>query len=374
MIRTLDRYVARVFIASFCAAILLAAGMFILTDMLNSVDNVLAAGEKLRKAGAPQLADHVGLLTLRYYAFGIAVRLLQFTPFVTFFAAVFTAARLHRTSETVAIMASGTSLHRGFAAVFVAATMLLAFQFTFRESLVPPMARELQELEANLIHGTPIFEVDHVYAVGADGARCRFAKYRPHTRAGEDLRIDSTDGGAYLSVTAKSARFQRDEDGIERCHLAEGKLVRIPRSGSAAATTVPIETIPAGIALTSSDCELACRANEDPMYLSIGELETLARRVPSVAKFQVLFHSAITGALANLLLPLLGLPCVLRADKRSSLEGAVKAFALCVLYFVATLFSYQLGAEQVLGPLFAAWLPVVLFGSLGIALFESMRT
>lgn len=374
MIRRLDRYVARIFFVSLCAALLLAAGLLVLGDLLNSMDNFVGAREKLERAGAPDLARAVVPMALRYYAFEISIRLLQFTPFVTFFAATFTAARLHRTSETTAILASGTSLHRGFLAVFVAAAAITAAQVAFRERWIPPMARELSELRANLLAGKPRYEVEQVFVVDVHGARARFGRYRPNLAEGDDLRADATRAGVHYSVTARAARWVSEPGGSGRFELEGGKLVKFERDGGAAGAPQDVAALPPPFALTEADCELAARAGGDPMYLSVGEIDTLARRLPSIAKYQVMFHSALTALLANLLLPLLGLPCILRADRRSALEGAVFAFGLVVLYFVVTLFCYQLGAEGYLGPVFAAWLPVVLFGSLGITLFESMRT
>lgn len=374
MIRKLDRYVFRVFATSLCAALLLAAGLFVLTDLFNSADNFMAAGAKLKAAGARDLARHVFALAVRFYAIEVSIRLLQFTPFVTFFAAVFTASRLHRTNETVAMRASGVSLQRGFAAVFAGAFLLTCCQVVFRECFLPRFASESTELRANLLFGKPRFEVDGVFVVDRDGNRYRLGSYRPGSELAFDVRMDATFEKEFWSVTAKSARFERTPGGRGAWRLEGGKLVKMPRAGSASSITTTIDVLPDAFRLTPEDCELATRANLDPLYLSISELDTLARRLPSVAKFQVLFHAAVTAVLANLLLPLLGLPCVLRADRRSALEGSVLAFGLCVLYFAATLLCFQLGSSQVLGPVFAAWLPTVVLGSLGVTFFESMRT
>jgi lipopolysaccharide export LptBFGC system permease protein LptF len=270
--------------------------------------------------------------------------------------------------------ASGVSLQRGFAAIFAGALLLTACQVGFRELLLPRCATELSELRANLMLGKPHFEVEQVSVVAVDGHRYRFSKYRPEKAAGDDFRVDATVGSQYWNVSADGARYEAGPHGSGAWRLEAGKLVKMPRAGSGASAIEAIDELPPQFTLTPKDCELATRANLDPMYLSITELDTLARRVPSVSKFQVMFHGALTGVLANLLLPLLGLPCVLRADRRSALEGAVMAFGLCVLYFAATLLCFQLGADQVMGPVFAAWLPTVLFGSLGVTLFEAMRT
>jgi lipopolysaccharide export LptBFGC system permease protein LptF len=47
---------------------------------------------------------------------------------------------------------------------------------------------------------------------------------------------------------------------------------------------------------------------------------------------------------------------------------------LCILYFAADLVFRNLGLQASLDPRFAAWMPILIFGSLGIVLFDSLRT
>jgi lipopolysaccharide export LptBFGC system permease protein LptF len=47
---------------------------------------------------------------------------------------------------------------------------------------------------------------------------------------------------------------------------------------------------------------------------------------------------------------------------------------LCIGFFAADLVFRNLGLQATLDPRIAAWMPVLLFGSLGIVLYDSMRT
>lgn len=373
MIRRLDRYVFRIFLASLAAGVLFAAGLLVLTDQFQHFDEMVQASRKLREAGHKELAGQVLPMALRFYAYEVAIRFFQYCPFVTFFAAVFTASRLHRTNETVAMLATGTSLQRGFMVVFLGAAAIATIQIGFREYLLPRMAADQALVRSVIIDYNPRYVVDDVSVVDELGNHYSFSHYDPAEASGTGFSAYSADQNVYKSISAKSARFETRPAGLSLI-LTGGRYYSVGREGGKGGDSVVIDELPPEFVIKPADCEVAARAKGDPDYLSITELDTIARRMPNVARFQISLHSVFTLAIANFILPLLGLPCVLRADRRTTLEGAVFAFMLCVLYFAATLFCYQLGAHNTLGAVFAAWLPTVIFGSLGIALFEGMRT
>ncbi|MBI3818094.1 MAG: LptF/LptG family permease [Planctomycetes bacterium] len=373
MIRRLDRYVLKVFVASLAAGLLFAAGMLILTDQFQHFDDMLEAPRKLRERGHPEAAAQVFTNALRFYAYEIAIRFFQYCPFVTFFAAVFTAARLHRTNETIAILASGTSMQRAFLSVFVAAAAIAGGQLAFREWLLPTLARDQAVLRSILIEHDVNNTAKDLSVVDALSNHYTFDIYDRNARTGRGFSAYAPDAKVYKNITARELAFTGSPNA-SGARLTNGRYYSVTREGSRTGEPAAIAELPGEFVINAADCELAARAKEDAEYLSISELDMLARRTPNIAKYQISLHQAFTLAFANFLLPLLGLPCVLRADRRSTLEGALFAFVLCVFYFAATLFCFQLGRDGDWSTVFAAWLPTVVFGSLGIVLFESMRT
>jgi lipopolysaccharide export LptBFGC system permease protein LptF len=321
---------------------------------------VASAGRKLREKGLDELADQVPWLVVRYYAYTLSIRFIQFLPFVTFLAAIFTSSRLHRTNETIAMMASGTSLHRAFLAIFASAGALAALQLVFRETVLPRASGDVMAVRQALLYARPNWEIVDHSVYDARGNELRFRRCRPAEGEGEGISAILRGAGTFQNVTASSARY--------------GRLVAVGLRAGAEGRERTIEWLPREIAVTAADVEISARAREDPYYLSIRELDHLAHRSPTSARYQILLHLSITFALANLLLPLLGLPCLLRLERRSTLEGVALGIALCIVYFAASILCSDLGSREVLGPVVAAWLPVVIFGSLGIALFEAMPT
>lgn len=371
MIRRLDRYVLKIFIASIAAGVLFASGLLVLVDQFQHFDDLLQAPKKLREAGFRDLAKSVFPMSVQFYAYEIAIRFFQYCPFVTFFAAVFTASRLHRSNETVAMLATGTSLQRAFAMVFLASAGVTGLQLAFRETLLPKLAMEQAVLRSILLENNPAHIIKNLSVVDRAGNHYTFNTYNPREHSGGGFSAYGADPKVYKNITAKEARFEEESGPLQ---LVNGLYYSVSRDAVKAGDAKPVAELPAEFVISCDDCEVAARAQGDPDYLSISELDSLARRSPNIYKYQVSLHAIFTLAIANFILPLLGLPCVLRGDRRSTLEGAAFAFLLVVLYFAATLFCYQLGAQGTWSTVFAAWLPTVIFGSLGIVLFDGMKT
>ena len=55
-------------------------------------------------------------------------------------------------------------------------------------------------------------------------------------------------------------------------------------------------------------------------------------------------------------------------------ERIARGFFLCVAYFGIDFIARTLGLQGQVGPLYAAWFPVVFFGSLGAVLTAGMRS
>jgi len=64
----------------------------------------------------------------------------------------------------------------------------------------------------------------------------------------------------------------------------------------------------------------------------------------------------------------------LRHDRGGGARTLASAFALCVGYFATDFVCRNLGLQGTLDAPIAAWLPVLVFGSLGIVLYDGMRS
>jgi lipopolysaccharide export system permease protein len=95
---------------------------------------------------------------------------------------------------------------------------------------------------------------------------------------------------------------------------------------------------------------------------------------PTRADVRLAFHRHITWPLANVLLLLLVLPLAVHYERGSRLWRVLAAIGLCVAYMVFDLACQSLGKRGLVDPVFLAWAPPIVFGSLAAVLYGSTRS
>jgi len=121
---------------------------------------------------------------------------------------------------------------------------------------------------------------------------------------------------------------------------------------------------------------LAARATE-PGFLSVRQLLKRVREEPNNLDYRIILHSRFTYPLSGMILLLIGLPPVVGMEmlSRNRFLGAGASISVVVVFWVVTFVCEWLGKQDYLPmPFLAAWLPVVLFGAIGIYLFDTMKT
>jgi len=356
--RRLDRYVVSVFLSSYALAFFLLVGLFVVFDAIGKMDEYL---ERLGEFGGLQV---VGLVA-GYYALSVPYFFLWVGPFVTLLAAVFTASRLHRNNELVPVIAAGRSLQRSFGPVFLGGLLGAAAMVAAREGAMPRIEGARSALRHALRHGRGERVLENVYARAEGGQKLFADRFYPESDLVEGLWAFLPEEDGLRFVRADRARFAPGEG---TWLLEGGTAARFPGQGE------PLDAL-GGVGIGPGDLLLfSFQGTEELLGLSFRQVDELARREPARLQYQTLLHFFLTFPLANLILPLLGLPFSLRLDRRSGAEGIVLAAVLCGAYFALDLVLRYLGNQGALPPLVAAWSPVVLFGSLGIVLFDGMRS
>lgn len=88
----------------------------------------------------------------------------------------------------------------------------------------------------------------------------------------------------------------------------------------------------------------------------------------------VLFHTRITRPITGALLTLLGLAVVLQNPNRHVFISTGVCLAFSAWFYLTVLGGKYLGDQGYVSPPLAAWLPVLLFGPITVAAFDSIHT
>ena len=109
--------------------------------------------------------------------------------------------------------------------------------------------------------------------------------------------------------------------------------------------------------------------------LSWARLGELVERSPKDRRAAVLEHGHLAYPLNAFVLLLFGLPLVIGGEDRNVFYKLFVCLFLSLAFFTFIQLMNRLGAQSdLLDPMLAAWLPAIVFGSIGILLSESRRS
>jgi Predicted permeases len=97
-------------------------------------------------------------------------------------------------------------------------------------------------------------------------------------------------------------------------------------------------------------------------------------RYPHVPTTVLLVHSRFSFPLSPIVLLLVGLPFVMDPHSKSFIKGLIFCFLLAVGFYMIHFACIDLGSKGSIPPILAAWLPVTMFGMIGVFAFSRMRT
>jgi lipopolysaccharide export system permease protein len=357
----LDRYVGRIAAGAFLAALLFFLLLSIVGDLLNRLPGYVAEAEK-HDLGGFDLAGYLGL----YYLKTMPVLLTSVTPFATAIAGMMTVARLQHANEVVPMLFVGRSIQRVlrplvWLGVFAALLMAASWQW-----VVPRVGAALTSEQALLRGGSSALKALVIERHDADRQQFYAYEFEPAERTLKNVGL-LTQGtlAADTTLTLAPAAHWDDARGDWRLH---GGRLRSAGGEKAAEWLGRPDLTPTVLIQEGRD-------TVDAELLSYTDLVALAETRPNRADVKLALHRHITFPLANLILLLLALPLAVFYERGSRISRVLGAIGLCGGYLFLDLICQSLGQSALgLHPIVAAWIPTIVFGSLGIVLFGSMRT
>lgn len=356
----LDRYVAAIFAVSYATALLVVIGLYFIMDLATNLDDFLEPWVGGRSAPASVL--------VQYYLLNLPYLFLQSAPFVTLTAALFTVSRLLKHSEIGAALAAGISARRVLAPIFVGGALSAGLMFALREALPDTVAPKRDAYLHMLTHRRPEVVHRNLWVRDLGGSVVRLGEFRPLTGEVQGFEATLRKGTNYVTIQAPRMVYER-RGGEQAWWLEEGVREEVGEQQRSERVT-RLE----GFELTPELALTYQRMRSNPLELSFRESLLLASRDPDNVVYQTLLQYHLTFPLACLVLLLVGLPLLLRPERARGAEGIVSGLMLCVFYFAADFVCRNLGLHGSLDPLLASWIPVLFVGSLGIVLFDSVRT
>ncbi len=112
----------------------------------------------------------------------------------------------------------------------------------------------------------------------------------------------------------------------------------------------------------------------NPSFESLFSLYRHIDRYPDYEVWRVALFARTVQPITNIILLLVGIPFVLRSERRSMFLSLGKCVFIFLIFFVLTFICHNLGESKHLPPWVAVSLPMVMFAAIGLYLFDRIRT
>lgn len=363
-----DRYVLKAFWGTFLAVLLFFSVLVIVLDLSERVAKLTRFWGAIEAAGR----SPIGVLA-EFYGTLLPFMWLKLMPFCVPSAAAFCLARLIRHNELTPLLTAGVSMRRVVWPIVLSTVLIVLGMFVMQETLVPNLSRRNMETWRLLNRSEPdrISRVPHFHDAG--GGRLSMEAYRPLARRMDAVMITFWDANGAPTEWYRYPELAWDE--ARRAWIAGHGGTRIPAKWDAPGEQqFPIGARSAAPLVASAALiEIALTAKKTP-GLSLRQVAELADANPDSPHFVVLKHEMLTVPLATLVLLLLTLPFSFRVARRtkSAVPGMVGALIVAALFFGAHFLTGSLARAGDWNPVVLAWLPTVLFGSLGLSLYVGL--
>jgi len=364
MLTILDRYVIRSFITNYLVSLTVLIGLYIIVDLFVNLDEFTERDQ----SAAVVLAN-----VCDYYGYNLFLYFSQLSGVITLVAASFTLARMQRSNELTAILASGTSLYRVAAPVVGLGLLMNTLWIIDQELIIPQIGHRLARPHDD-VEGTDTYGI--WFLNDRNNALVSAVEFYPKSKRMKGVVImqRNPDNAVTGTITADGARWDEErrlwvlsrgnhigtggdqDDGFGRDDGLGKNLVPEYKSD-----------------LTPKELMLR-QAGQWINFMSIRQLNALEKREVSrrwlIAQVK---HARFTTPFANMILLLIGMPFFLSREPRNVLISAAMSLAVCSTCFVINFVAQNLVTVQ-MNPALPAWIPLILFGPIAVILLDRIKT
>lgn len=369
--KTLDRYIIKLFVQNYVILCVVLSGLYVLVDLIVDLDEFLKAGREHGK-GIGGIIPGTAWVMLDYYGPVLLLIFSAMSGLLVVAAMGFTIAQLQRSREITAILASGISLYRVAVPVLVAGFAINLLVLPVQEYAIPPLAEKLVRSKSQVGQPTMTDKPVH-YARDESGALISAASFSAKTGDMTEVRIIERDqtGSQTRLIRAERASWSANEGAWM---LTQGQAFQ----------TVTHDALPealGGERIALFKTELSPRVmitRQAALFVRLQSMSDLQKMRSNSAltpeqrgRVTQVMWGRFTTLVMGVLILLMGLPYFLTRVPGNMLVNSAKAAGITIGAWSAGLVLMQIGG---LNPVTAALLPVVLFVPISFYLVSTIKT
>lgn len=356
----IDRYLVREFLTFMGIGLAVAAALFVVIDLLQTLDRYLRVKPPLR-------------YILEHFAYRLPPALHDGLPVIMLVATIFLFLTLSRYHELNALKAAGLSLYRVSLPIVGLAVAVAAGAGLFQELALPVLNERGDEVDRVKIRGQAprhLQSRQRLWMRSSDTRFYRVELLHPGTNDMYGVTILEVDREFRLTDRLDARRAHWTPGGWE---LSEGALREIDPDGQV--QTVPFVWTALDI---KEEMEDFTRIQKPVSTMSYRELRDYIAQLEAAGfqarKYLVELYAKLSFPLVNVVMVLVAIPFALQSPRAGRLFGVGLAIAIMAGYLVVHYVALAFARADLLPPLVAAWTANVIFMGIGVSLLLRART
>lgn len=353
--RTLDLYIIRKFLGTFFFTLMLLIFIVVIFDISERIDDFL-------RTKPPLMA-----IVVDYYFNFIPYFINLFSYLLTFIAVIFFTSKMASNSEIIAILASGISFRRLLFPYILSSLILALLSFILANFIIPYTNQGMYAFEKKYIKEAKEFNDMNIHRQISPGTFIYLENFNVRTKSGWKFTIEKFENRE-LIYKLKAERI--DWDSIRQHWIITSYyerrmngLIESIHKGAKLDTLLPL--LPADF---TEDIEDVKTMNYFVLRDHIKKKEL--RGDPDVMSYKVQGYSRISDPFATLILTLIGVAVSSRKVRGGIGYHLGFGLSLAFLYILFMKISTVFATFGNLQPLFAVWIPNIIFGIIAAVLLR----
>lgn len=354
--KILDKYIIKKFLGTYFFIVAIILAIVIVFDLVEKVDDFMDSHAPL---GAIVFDYYLNLLP--YYAN-------MLSPLLVFIAVIFFTSKMAGQTEIVAILASGVSFKRLMYPYFVGATIIAVITFILASWVIPIANRTRIDFENRYVKSRRETGLADMHMQISPGVYVYMGRYYSFRESGDRFDIQKFDGKRLISrLTARtiaydtiSARWKL-RDCVRWDFEADGVRHSITKEAVLDST---INIRPSDFKKERKSFEMM---TSDELRAHISELEE--RNIGNTEEFAIELYKRRATPFASFILTLIGVSLSTRKTRGGMGKYIGIGLVLSFVYILFLTVSQTFAINGNMPPLFAVWLPNIVFGAVGVVLY-----
>jgi LPS export ABC transporter permease LptG len=285
---------------------------------------------------------------------------------------------LTRTSQIVAMKASGVSLYRLALSLMIVTALMSGLSFAMQESLLPG-CNQKQDALRDIIKGRrpqTYLRPDRKWMMGEQAKIFNYNFFDEDRNLFGDLSIFEFDPASFeikRRIYASRAVWNEDEkswvfeegwsQGFREQRAVAAEFSRFERHRFPEITEDP------------RYFKKEVKQSTQMTYLELRNyIQDLRQSGFDVVRLTVALHKKLSFPVISLIMCMIAIPFSFSMGKRGSLYGVGLSIMIGITYWVMLEFFEQVGGAGKLLPFLAAWAPNLIFGASGVYFLFTIRT